>query len=229
MVAKHTKTDGDQALAERSANERAAELSVGADLEGNPAYQSDIAALLSDLAVPQGYVETDIGFPPYWKADIARGFRGVILMRDERDPNFVRYHIENTGPKALECQKGPVDDGVVSDVKTGQIFTISAFGGLPLDRFFGLEVVVICTGSRKLPGNEKSKNVPRDLWEWKVLVAEDVEELLRSKRKEDMAHLRQIQAEAKRKALAEVATINAKRKELTQGNGNAINTTGVSA
>lgn len=206
MAPKHTRSNGDEALAARNEGAQTSEA-----LADNPAYQEDMAALDAELGVTSDLVKADIGFPPYWKADVGKGFRGVILMRDERDPDFVRYHIENTGPRALDCQQGPVNDGVVESVEPGSIFTCSAYGALPLDRFFGLEVVVKVKGQRKLPGNTKSKNVPRDMFEFEVLVTKEVQALLKSKRAEDAKHLAMIQSAAKRKALEEIAHINAKR------------------
>jgi len=222
---KHKQTDGDAALAAQAAARETA------DSEDNGAAMS--APLPADLAgidpallglIPKDFVETEIGFPPYWKASLNKGFRGIVLGYDDRDPDFVRIHIENTGP-ALDCQKGPVDDGVIQTVNTGRIFTISKFGALPLEQYIGVDVVVICTGSRKLPGNEASRNVPRDLWEWRVFVSKDVETLLRSRRTKEREQLRLLQQEARSKMLGEIATIQARK----LAEKSSINTTGVSA
>lgn len=157
-------------------------------------------------AAPEGWVEEAVGFPPYWKPDLGKSFRGVVLMRDERDPNFVRYHIEAREP--VDCQRGPADDGVVETVGTGEIFTTSAFAALPLDRFFGFEVFVLVKGSRRLPGNESSNNMPRDLWEFKVLVSPETKKLLDSQRKENIAYLKELRATANRKAMENMMRLN---------------------
>jgi hypothetical protein len=222
MVTKHTKTDGDMALAARNGGTDS-DTSVAVASEPLPAYLADLPAELQAL-VPQEFVETEIGFPPYWKAAVNKGFRGIVLGYDDRDPDFVRIHIENTGP-AIDCQRGPVDDGVVQTVNPGRIFTISKFGALPLEQYLGVDVVVICTGSRKLPGNEASRNVPRDLWEWRVFVSKEVETLLRSRRMQEREQLKRLQEEARGKMLAEIATIQARK--LTEKS--TINTVGVSA
>lgn len=223
---KHTTTDGDAALAARANGETPstekkdaiATVSSDASLAGlDPALQA---------LIPKNFVETDIGFPPYWKADVNKGFRGIILGFDDRDPDFVRIHIENTGP-ALDCQRGPVDDGVVSTVQPGRIFTIGKFGALPLEGFIGVEVVALCVGKRKLPGNEASRNVPRDLYEWRMLVAKEVEELMKGRRQKERDQLRKLQEEARGKMLAEIASIQAKK--LAENSGGVINTVGVAS
>lgn len=224
MVAKHRQTDGDAALAKRNGEEGTA---VAAVTEPLPPDLQGIPAELAGL-IPQEFVETEIGFPPYWKAAVNKGFRGIILGYDDRDPDFVRIHIENSG-MPLDCQRGPVDDGVISTVPVGRIFTISKFGALPLEQYIGVDVVVLCVGSRKLPGNEASRNVPRDLFEWRVFVSKDVENLLRSRRAQEREQLAKLQQEARNKMLAEIATINAKKLAEKSSGGSVINTTGVSA
>jgi hypothetical protein len=226
MVAKHSKTDGDAALATRKNSGEESGSAVAAVTEPLPPDLAGIDPALAAL-IPQEFVETEIGFPPYWKAAVNKGFRGIILGYDDRDPDFIRIHIENSGPP-IDCQRGPVDDGVISTVSTGRIFTISKFGALPLEQYIGVDVVVLCVGSRKLPGNEASRNVPRDLFEWRVFVSKDVENLLRSRRAQEREQLAKLQQEARTKMLAEIANINA-RKLAEKTGGSVINTTGVSA
>src|SRR6476659_267227 len=81
---KHSKTDGDKKLAARNAGSQTTEA-----LAENEAYTADMAQLMAAL-VPENFVETDIGFPPYWKPEINTGFRGVVLMRDDINPDFIR-------------------------------------------------------------------------------------------------------------------------------------------
>lgn len=221
---KHTQTDGDAVLAARANGHTEDNETMAASGDTPPADLAGVPAELVGL-IPSDFVETEIGFPPYWKASVNKGFRGVILGFDDRDPDFVRIHIENTGNLPLDCQRGPVDDGVVQSVNPGRIFTISKFGALPLEQYIGVDVVVLCTGSRKLPGNEASRNVPRDLWEWRVFVSQDVENLLRSRRASEREQLARLQQEARTKMLGEIASINARR----LAEKNSINTTGVSA
>jgi hypothetical protein len=176
----------------------------------NPQYKSDIEQLIADL-VPKDAVKIDATFPPYWQCGLAKGFRGKVLLRDERDPKFVRYHIENTGPKPIECRKGAVADGVVEDVAPGRIFTIGAYATLPLDRFLGFEITVICTGERELPGNERSEGVPRNIFDFDIYATKEVEAKLASQRSEDLQFVAKLQREAQRKAFAEITRISAEK------------------
>ncbi len=172
-------------------------------LSENPAYQADMAATISAV-VPDDYVEEQVTFPPYWKPDVAKGWRGVVIARDEREMNFPRYIIESS--LTLDCRTGKVNDGEIVTVHPGMNFSISAYKALPLDRYFGLEVAVICTAQRTgLPPNENSEGMPRDMWVWKMMVSPQVKELLVSRRKEDMAFLKEAQRIAGRKHLEELA------------------------
>lgn len=190
-----------------------------ADLAANPAYQDKMKALMEQL-VPKGAVQLDISFPPYWKAELTSGFRAIPLRRDETQKfydvdddiwiPFVRYHWKNTGP-ALDCRRGAVDDGVIETVETGRIFTTSAFAGLPLEKYFGFEMTVLCVDQRKLPPNQNSKGQPRKFWEFQTFVMPEVYAQIESRREEDMRHIIQLQRNADRLALEEMARINAHR------------------
>lgn len=171
---------------------------------------SDVQARINEtvnLVVPAGYVEEQISFPPYWKPELGMGWRGTVLYRDERDPTFHRYIIESS--IAMDCRSGPVDDGVIITIEPGMNFSIGCYAALPLERFFGLEVAVIAVGSRKLPPNEASEGKPRDLWEFRTLVSPDVKQLLASRRKEDLAYLKEAQMMAGRKMMEELAKSSA--------------------
>ncbi len=165
------------------------------------AQQAEIAT-----AVPQGWVEEAVGFPPYWKPTLGGYFKGIVLMRDERDPSFIRYHIEARMP--LDCRTGKADDGEVVAVKTGEVFTTSAFAALPLDRFFGFEVFVQVTQTRKLPGNDQSDNVERDMWVFKVMVSPETKKLLDDGRRENIAYLKEMRAAASKKAIENMMLLN---------------------
>lgn len=172
-------------------------------LNENPAYQQDMAATMQAI-VPEGYVEEQVTFPPYWKPDVAKGWRGIVIARDEREVKFPRYIIESA--VTIDCRTGKVNDGEIVTVTPGMNFSISAYKALPLDRYFGLEVAVICTALRTgLPGTEESEGMPRDMWVWKMMVSPQVKELLVSRRKEDMAFLKEAQRIAGRKHLEELA------------------------
>lgn len=185
-MAKHKETNGDQAVAD------AAE----ARDVGNTIGMNDPA--LAEI-IPKRFVKTQIGFPPYWRCEVGKAFRGIVLLRDERVPNFVRYHIQTS--TRLDCQIGPVDNGEVVTVQPGEIFTLSAYAALPLERLFGFEVAVLVKGSRKLPGNDDSGGMPRDLFEFEVFVDPEDEKRLISQRKEDQQYLRDAHAKARKLAL----------------------------
>jgi len=172
-------------------------------LADNPAYQTDMAATMAAV-VPEGYVEEQVTFPPYWKPDVAKGWRGTVIARDEREVKFPRYIIESA--ITIDCRTGKVTDGEIVTVTPGMNFSISAYKALPLDRYFGLEVAVICTALRTgMAPTEESEGMPRDMWVWKMLVHPDVKKLLDSRKKEDMAFLREAQRIAGRKHLEELA------------------------
>lgn len=185
---------------------RSVNTQLEANLQDNPAYQADLDATLAAL-VPEGWVQDQVSFPPYWKPDLAKGFRGTVIARDERDGSFPRYIIESS--LTVDCQQGPVNDGVIVTVEPGMNFSIGAYAALPLEKYFGLEITAIVVGARKLPGNEASVMIPRDLWEWKVMVSPETSKLLKSRRAEDMAFLKEAQRIAHRKAMEELARSSA--------------------
>lgn len=203
-MARHTKTNGDENLLNRQ------QLHSAEVLAQNEAYQSDMEAEQKRLfgEDSEEFVKGDIGFPPYWKPNIAKGWRGIILARDIRNPKFQRFQIENTGP-AFDCWTGPARDGVLVTVETGQVFSISAWRALPLDKYFGLEVVVIATGKREgMAPNEESDGQPRDMWEWSLWTKKENQRLLASQTKEDLQFLVAQQREARRKMLVSMASMN---------------------
>jgi len=195
------------------------------NLKENPAYKGKIEALMSAI-VPEGSKKLDISFPPYWKADVATGFRAVVLRREdpkleqkatgdigfrEGPGQFSRYLWKNVG-QPLDCRRGAVADGEIETVDIGRIFSTSAFGGLNLDRYFGCEIAVICTDIRQLPGNEASGWAPRDMWVFDTYVTPETEALLSSRAEADMMRWADVQREADIIAQAEMMRINAHRK-----------------
>lgn len=149
--------------------------------------------------IPADWVEEHTGFPPYLRMEVGKAFRGTILLRDERDPSFPRYHVQSA--VKLDCQTGPVDNGEIITILPGEIFTISTYAALPLERYFGFEVAVLCKSSRKLPPNEASEGKPRDLFEFKLMVSPNDSKLLASRRKEDQLYLKEAHERARKLAL----------------------------
>lgn len=145
--------------------------------------------------IPEGWAEDAVGFPPYWNPGLGKHFTGVVMNRDDRDPEFIRYTIQATQP--LECATGPADDAEIVMVNVGENFSCSAYAALPLDSYFGFEIKVLCFKTRKLPGNDASDNTPRDLWQFKVLLPPDTKRLLDSVRKKEADILRNRVREAR--------------------------------
>ena len=133
--------------------------------------------------------EEQVGFPPYWKPEaVGRIIMGKVLARDD-DGLFPRYILQAVLP--VKCQKGSAQSNTVQEVivQPGQLFTMSQYAGLPLERFFDIIVGIRVTGERMLPPTEESDGKPRDLWEWTVLVAPQDKEKLNARRAEETQRL----------------------------------------
>jgi hypothetical protein len=102
---------------------------------------TELGALESEL------VSDQIGFPPYWNPAEGKKFVGKVIMRDERDPDFVRYNIE--AAVRHQCQEGPSDEARPVVVEKGQTFNVSDYAALPLSDYYGQTVLV--TAIRKVP------------------------------------------------------------------------------
>jgi hypothetical protein len=128
-----------------------------------------------------------VGFPPYW-APIREGalFFGRVVALDTRQDNFHRYVVQAT-KFPMFCRLGPADDAEKIMVQTGDFFTVSAYASLPLEEFFDVEVLVAATKKRKLPGNEASDGVKRDLWMWDVRVESEKEKRVIASRRAEKA------------------------------------------
>jgi hypothetical protein len=194
----------------------------------NPVFKSKLEATMAAI-VPENYTQLDISFPPYWKADLASGFRAQVLglepARNEQD--FDRWLWRNVGP-AIDCRRGAVKDGEIETLDKGRIFTTGAFGGLRLENYIGFELAVICAGQRELDGNEESKWAPRTFWEFQVYVSPETLEAIESTRDEDVQFRIAAAREAKLLRIAEMERINVGGKYLNAGKP-TINTVGVPA
>ena len=198
---------------------------IDPNLKENPAYQKKMEALYSAI-VPEGFKKLDISFPPYWKADLATGFRGIVLRREdpklelkdngtygfkEGPGQFSRYLWRNTGP-ALDCRRGAVADGEIETIEPGRIFSTSAFGGLNLDKYIGFELAVICVDLVQLAGNAESGWAPREMWRFDTYVGEETQRMLESRDEADMRRLAEAQHEADILGMQEMMKLNATRK-----------------
>lgn len=141
----------------------------------------------------EGYVEESVGFNPYWKAEEGASFFGTVLAFDDHDPNFKRWTLQSHCD--LECFQGSKADGEAILVKKGEFFSVSDYGGLPLSRFYGLQVFVTAREKVTIKGG-------RTLWKWQVRVDPKVKALLDAKREE----LVRLAGEASMKRLAPGST-----------------------
>lgn len=187
---------------------------IDPNLQNNPAFVSKMEATMAAL-LPEGseYIKLDVSFPPYWKAELATGFRAQVLKREDprNERDFTRYHWKNLGP-AIDCRRGSVSDGEIETVETGRIFTTGAFAGLPLDKYFGFELTIICSDLRQLPGNEASEFAPRDFWVFDTYVTPQVHALIESRRDEDMQLVARAARNAELIAIEEMERINAHKR-----------------
>ena len=138
-----------------------------------------------------GWAREQVGFPPYW-APLREDsmFFGRVVALDTRQQDFQRYVIQAT-KFPIFCRLGPADDADKVMVPAGDFYTVSVYAGLPLADFFDIEVCVRATKKRKLPGNEASGGVKRDLWQWEVKVEPKDQEIIRGRRLEKAKELQE--------------------------------------
>ncbi len=144
----------------------------------------------------EGWSEEQLGFPPYFKAAIGKGFFARVITVDVRDPEFIRFVLQYLGmpndfkkptqldtTTPLKCQKGKKDDAEDVMVKPGEFFTTSNYGGLPLENFLGESATIACTG-------KVSTGKPNDMYTWTVLTSAETKTRLAAQRLEEMRTLR---------------------------------------
>lgn len=130
------------------------------------------------LAEFKDFEEEQISFPPYWEADEGKWFYAIPVMLDDRDKNFVRYVCQALMPMtcAQGSKKGKEADYKPIKVEKDEYFTLSAYGGLPLERYIGVKVLVKCTGQRDV-------GQPQPMWTFKLKVSPEDKKLLTEDRK----------------------------------------------
>ena len=134
------------------------------------------------------------------------------MLLDERDPEFRRYVVEATDE--ILCAKGPAEGADTILVLPGELFTVNDYSALPLERYFGWEVIAIADKKRKLAASVKPdakdyQKRSRDLWDWRVKVPPELKALLKSQRDESAKMLADRRAEARAKALQAMADSSA--------------------
>ena len=121
------------------------------------------------------YSDEQVGLPPYWNPEVGRKFKAVVVGIDEKDPEFPRYQLRASA--AVRCGRGPSDDAETVLVKKGQYFTCSTYAALPLNRYIGYEVIVICVKLR-----EGVTKQGYDVWEFRVLTDSETKKQLQDRR-----------------------------------------------
>lgn len=156
--------------------------------------------------VPEGWVDEQVGFPPYWSPEMGSAFRGMIMYRDERQPEFIRYVVQASAP--IRCHRGPSDDEQEEViVQPGELFTTTAYAALPLERYFGFEVWVLAEKKRTLaastnPNAKEGQKRKREQWDFRIRVSPETKKLLDDQRSETAKLLQTKREEARRNAMA---------------------------
>lgn len=136
------------------------------------------------LDAVKDWEDEHVGFPPYWNPEhVGNAMLGKLILKDTTQEEFTRYVFMAT-KVAIPCKRGPAASQEEVLVQPGEMFTMSSYAALPIDMFFDLEMAIIVKGTRQLPGNEASKNRPRDLWEFSVKIPPEAKKALAARRKE---------------------------------------------
>ncbi len=146
--------------------------------------------------------EEQLGFPPYIKAEVGKGFYGRIITADTRDPDFVRFIVQYLGmpsdfdnlgkckldtTKPLMAKRGPKEDAEEVKVQVGEFFTVSNYVGLPLENYFGIEAMVDCTKTR--PTNQ-----PNDMYVFRIQLSPENKKLVQGMRMQEMREMKVIRS-----------------------------------
>jgi len=140
------------------------------------AARNDPEAIVDeDFDIESVFTDEQVGLPPYWNPEVGRKFKATVVGIDDKDPNFNRFILRAS--HGIRCQRGPAEDAETLLVKAGQYFTCSLYAALPLQRFIGFEVIVICVKLRE--GVTKDGF---DVWEFRVLTDEETKAQLAERR-----------------------------------------------
>lgn len=126
--------------------------------------------------VPLGWEDESVGFPPYWSPAPGAAFRGKLMLRDDRDPEFVRYVFQNTNNLPLECATGKTDDAEQVMVQPGELFTVSLYAALPFDMMFGLECLLLAKDK------VETSKAGREVWRWRMILPPEAKKQLHERR-----------------------------------------------
>jgi hypothetical protein len=150
-------------------------------------------ASFNEMFESEDWVEdSQSGLPPYWKAAmngqsaVGQFFRGIPMMIDNKDPNFIRYVMQATIP--LTCYRGPVDSAEAVSVQPGELFTISSYAGLDMVRYLGFEIAAIIVEDTQLAPT--AEIAVRNFYRWKIRVPRETMKQLQEMRVEETKLLR---------------------------------------
>lgn len=105
----------------------------------------------NDFSNPEQWDKREVGFRPYFEADIGSSFAGVVQQKDLRDPDFVRYVIRALQDMTcFEGEKGA--DGKPQNpvsIKAGETFTVGNYKQIEGELDFYLWVLM--TTGREIP------------------------------------------------------------------------------
>ena len=121
-----------------------------------------------------GFVQEQVGFPPYFKPIEGRKIKFRPISIDMRDARFFRWVCEAS--HNIACWTGPKDDAEPVLVRAGEFFTMSVYASLPLERFLGEEIIAIVKSKRDIHDGQS-------VWIWNVLVKPEVKKNLELKAK----------------------------------------------
>ena len=143
--------------------------------------KTEVPAKISHHDLPPevaGFVEEQISFPPYWNPDMGKVFYGMVVNLDDTDPTFVRYVVEAFMPTL--CERGDKHNKEEVLVQKGEFFTLSAYAGLPLDRYIGFAVFVQVKGQRDV-------GQPQPMWEFTLKISPEDRKVFVEERKQRIA------------------------------------------
>jgi hypothetical protein len=98
------------------------------------------------------------------------------MLKDTRDPDFIRYVFTNTNDAPLECATGKASDAEQIMVNPGEFFTVSSYAALPLDDLLGLECML------QAKDKVDTSTSGREVWRWRLVVPPETKKQLANRR-----------------------------------------------
>jgi hypothetical protein len=125
----------------------------------------------------QNFEEEQISLPPYLELkEVGQWFYAMPVFLDDKDPEFIRFIMKAEMP--TKCQRGSRKKGENEPVLVNkdEFFTLSAYTGLPLDRYIGVPVLVKYIG-------DKDVGRPQLMKEFSLKVSPEHKKMLNEDRK----------------------------------------------